>query len=64
MTPESLGHYQISRLAIEPLWQFRIGGKMLRQHLGRYVPAQPGVSSAVHFTHAAGTNRRDNFIRT
>jgi hypothetical protein len=37
---------------------------MLRQHLDRYCPFEPGVPRPVHLAHAARADRRDDLVRS
>src|SRR5579859_176266 len=36
---------------------------MRRQHLDRYRALQPRIPRPIHFSHAAGPERRENFVR-
>src|SRR5262245_46751534 len=40
----------------------RVAGEDVRQNLDRHVTAKFRVPSAIHFTHSAGTQRRQNFV--
>src|SRR5580693_2326212 len=47
---------------LEAFAQLRVPGKMFRQDFYSDVAVQPGVAGAIHFAHAAGSSRCDNFI--
>jgi hypothetical protein len=53
---------QRPRLAIESLSKQRVGGERCREDLDRNRAIQPRVAGAKHFPHAAGAERRDDFI--
>jgi hypothetical protein len=48
--------------AFKPLLCVRIGRKMCRKDLNRDRALQPRITSAIHFAHAAGAERRDDLI--
>src|SRR5439155_11637447 len=51
-----------TRFALEPLFELRIGSAMLGQNLDGDDAIQAGVASAVHFSHPAHSNARDDFV--
>lgn len=51
-----------SRFAFKTCSQFGIGREMFRQNLDCDHALQASVAGAIHFTHAAGTERRLDFI--
>jgi hypothetical protein len=50
--------------ALEALLGLRIFRKMRREYLDGYGAVKARVAGAIHFAHAAGTERRLNFVRT
>jgi hypothetical protein len=44
-----------SRLTLEALASFGIGGELDGKNLDRYCPVQAGIASTVNFTHTART---------
>src|SRR5437660_6755345 len=52
------------RLALEARDPFRIVGETLRQEFDRDIARKPRVARFVDFAHAAGAERRDDFVRT
>ena len=55
---------QKPRFAVEACESLGIARKPLGQHLQRHVATQGAVVRAVHLSHAARANRREDFIRT
>ena len=53
-----------ARFAVKALPGLGAFGKMRRQNLDRNGAVEAHVAGTVHFTHAACTERRDNFVRT
>ena len=49
-------------LAAEARQPFRIVGERIRKDLERHLAAQLGVSRAIHLTHAACAERRDDVV--
>ena len=50
------------RFALEPRETIRVADEGVGQHLDRDVAAQLGVARAIDLAHAAGAERRDDFI--
>lgn len=50
--------------ALQPLFQGRVGRKVLGQNFNRNVAVEAGIAGAIHFPHTARTELRLNFIRT
>src|SRR5688500_10037600 len=53
-----------ARLLLEAAQPVGVAGQRCRQHLERYLPAQPTVESAIDLSHPAGAERRDDLIGT
>jgi hypothetical protein len=51
------------RLLLEACVPAGVGGDGRGQDLQRHVAAQPCIASAVHLSHPAGSERRDDFVR-
>ena len=51
-------------LALEPREPIGIPGHVVRAHLERDVAPEPRVARAIDLAHAAGTEQRDDFIRS
>ena len=51
------------RLALQPGHPLGIVGKRVGQHLDRNVALEPGVVGAIHLSHSACANLRQDFIR-
>ena len=51
-----------SRFAFESLAQFGSVGKVIRKDFNGYYALQAGVSGAVHLTHPARANCREDFV--
>ncbi len=51
-------------LALHPLFEIEIVGEVCRQNLDGNIAPQPCIASAIHFAHAAGAERRQDFIGT
>ena len=49
-------------LALESRHAVRIALKRFRQYFERHIPLQPGVSGAIHLSHAAGADWRDDLV--
>ena len=49
-------------LAFETLLEFRVSGEMCGQNLDGDVASEARVAGAIHFAHAAGAERRLNFV--
>jgi hypothetical protein len=50
------------RFPIEPGAGAGVAGEFSRQHLDRDRAVEPGVAGLVHFAHAAGSERFDDFV--
>jgi hypothetical protein len=53
-----------TRFVLEALAPGRVVGDVPRQHLDGHRSAEPRVGRTIHLTHPAGTDRRDDFIRS
>jgi hypothetical protein len=51
------------RLALEALAALVVAGKMFRQHLDSDGPVEARVFGTIHLTHAASSERGENFVR-
>ena len=49
-------------LVLEPRAHRGIAGEVVGEHLDGHVAAEPGIVRAIHVTHAAGTQRLDDFV--
>ena len=52
----------VARLALEPLAELRIGGRLIGNDFDGDIAAETGIAGAIHFAHTAGTNEADDFI--
>ena len=50
-------------LALEPLFQIRVGGDVLGEHLNGDGAVQAGVPGLVHLAHPLSANGREDFVR-
>ena len=50
-------------LALEARQPFMVVGKAFGQHFQRHVAIELCIAGAVHLTHSARANRRDNLVR-
>ena len=53
---------QCAGFALEPCETLRVADEQVRHDLDRDVAPEPGVARAIHLTHAAGAQHRDDFI--
>ena len=53
-----------SRFAIKPVPELLVGGQLCRENLDRHRAIETCVASLVDFAHPAGTERRENLIRS
>ncbi len=51
-----------ARLGLEAAAHLGIRGDVSRHHLQRDVPAEPGITAAIHNAHPAGTDGFDDFV--
>ncbi len=51
-----------ARLLFKTTQSIRIGREIWRQDFDRHVASKPRVAGAIHFTHAACAEGRDNFV--